>query len=268
MVDPGGPGTHNIKPCTTLGLVDLGDTDGFDVSGIENQLYAFQLSEGTYKRKEITSNGGGVNKFSELADVNVDGVVVNKPHHLVLSDDDTWVPYPVDNWDLDFEIKQPYVSIGRNHALQKIQNSGKLLASYHTRKDLIVVNSDDFGYVIGMKGKKTGTLRLIKEFDFKPPIQGSTIVLDILLSGVPDDFVEVLKGLQIKWPGNLKNKLLRITIKIPVVDPSDQPDPSIEFSLEGVIKRPSLDKISLDFIHIGPLQLKRLRYSPHPVTII
>ena len=32
-------------------LDDLGDVEGFDRSGEEDQLYAFQLSDGVYKEK-------------------------------------------------------------------------------------------------------------------------------------------------------------------------------------------------------------------------
>ena len=50
MVDAGGPGS--VRKCHGVDLVDLDDVEGFDRSGQEDQLYAFQLSDGVYKRKK------------------------------------------------------------------------------------------------------------------------------------------------------------------------------------------------------------------------
>ena len=49
MVDAGGPG--RVRKCNGVALTDLGDVVGFDKSGEEDQLYAFQLSDGVYNRK-------------------------------------------------------------------------------------------------------------------------------------------------------------------------------------------------------------------------
>ena len=50
MVDTGGPGS--VRKCPGVALADLGDVEGFDRSGEEDQFYAFQLSDGVYKRKK------------------------------------------------------------------------------------------------------------------------------------------------------------------------------------------------------------------------
>ena len=52
MVDAGGPGS--VRKCPGVALADLDDVEGFDRSGEEDQLYAFQLSDGVYKRKKST----------------------------------------------------------------------------------------------------------------------------------------------------------------------------------------------------------------------
>ena len=52
MVDAGGPGS--VRKCPWVALADLGDVEEFDRSGEEDQLYAFQLSDGVYKRKKFT----------------------------------------------------------------------------------------------------------------------------------------------------------------------------------------------------------------------
>ena len=70
MSDAGGPGS--ARKCPGLALADLGDTEGFEKDGDENQLYAFQLSDGVYKRKKVvTQEGSGARKLSELSDVDV-----------------------------------------------------------------------------------------------------------------------------------------------------------------------------------------------------
>ena len=50
-------------------MADFGDTEGFGREGKEDRLYAFQLSEGVYKRKEVTLEGVGSQKFGELSDI-------------------------------------------------------------------------------------------------------------------------------------------------------------------------------------------------------
>ena len=48
MVDAGGPGS--VRKCPGVALAELGDVEGFHRRGEENQLYAFQLSDGVYKK--------------------------------------------------------------------------------------------------------------------------------------------------------------------------------------------------------------------------
>ena len=57
MSDAGGPGS--ARKCPGVALADLGDTEGFEKDGEENQLYAFQLSDRVYKRKKVTQAGNG-----------------------------------------------------------------------------------------------------------------------------------------------------------------------------------------------------------------
>ena len=52
MVDAGGPG--RVRKCPGAALADLGDVEGYDRSGEEDQLYAFQLSDGVFKRKKFS----------------------------------------------------------------------------------------------------------------------------------------------------------------------------------------------------------------------
>ena len=52
MVDAGGPGS--VRKCPGVALGDLDDVEKFDRSREEDQLSAFQLSDGVYKRKKST----------------------------------------------------------------------------------------------------------------------------------------------------------------------------------------------------------------------
>ena len=62
MVDAGGP--RSVRKCYGVDLADLGDAEGFGREGKEDRLYAFQLSEGVYKRKDFTLEGVGSQKKS------------------------------------------------------------------------------------------------------------------------------------------------------------------------------------------------------------
>ena len=55
MVDAGGPGS--VRKCSGVALANFGDVEGFDRSGEEDQLYAFQLSDKVYKRKKFAPLG-------------------------------------------------------------------------------------------------------------------------------------------------------------------------------------------------------------------
>ena len=44
----------SVRKCPGAALADFSDVEGFNRSGVENQLYAFQLSDGVYKRKKLT----------------------------------------------------------------------------------------------------------------------------------------------------------------------------------------------------------------------
>ena len=74
MVDAGGP--WSVRKCPGAALADLDDVEGFDRSGEEYQLYAFQLSDGVYKRKKFTpSKGIRSLKFEELSGVDISHAV-------------------------------------------------------------------------------------------------------------------------------------------------------------------------------------------------
>ena len=141
MVDAGGPG--NVRKCSGMALADLGDVEGFDRSGEEDQLYAFQLSDGVYKRKQFTpSEGIRSLKFEELSDVDISHAVTRRLHSLAFTGD-KWVAFadPVQQtgWLIDLKIVSPYVVTGKEHKLRKVVNSGTRLCSFIPEtKDIII----------------------------------------------------------------------------------------------------------------------------------
>ena len=89
MVDAGGP--RSVRKCHGIALADLGDT-GFGQEGKEDRLYAFQLSEGMYKRKEVTLEGEGSQKFGELSDIDTSHAVPKRIHMLAFTGS-KWVTF-------------------------------------------------------------------------------------------------------------------------------------------------------------------------------
>ena len=89
MLYPGGPGS--VRTCHGITLAVFGFTEGFDRSGKEDRLYAFQLSEGVYIRKDVTLEGVGSLTFGELSDLDTSHAVPKKIHTLAFTGS-KWVP--------------------------------------------------------------------------------------------------------------------------------------------------------------------------------
>ena len=116
MVDAGGP--RGVRKCPGAALADLGDVEGFDRSGEADQLYAFQLSDGVYKRKKFTpSEGIRSLKFEELSDV------PRRLHSLALT-----------GYKL-VAFASLYVVTGKEHKLRQMVNSGTQLALFFYPRD-------------------------------------------------------------------------------------------------------------------------------------
>ena len=81
MVDAGGP--VSVRKCSGMALADLDDVEEFDRSGEEDQLYAFQLSDGVYKRKRFIPSDSL--KFEALSDVDISHAVPRRLHSLVFT---------------------------------------------------------------------------------------------------------------------------------------------------------------------------------------
>ena len=118
MSSAGGPGS--VRKCHGTALADLGDT-GFDRDGKEGRLYDLQLSEGVYKRKEVTLGEVGTLKFDELSDVGTSHVIPKRSHTLVFTGS-KWIAFadPVQTvWLIDIHLSPPHVVTGNSIKLGK-----------------------------------------------------------------------------------------------------------------------------------------------------
>ena len=246
-------------------LADLWDTEGFEKGGEEGQLYAFELSDGVYKRKKVTiQEGGGAQKFGELSDVDVSYAVPRWLHTLAFTGS-KWVAFadPVQEtgWMIDIRISSPYVATGQHHKVWKVTNSGTRLCSYIPETRNVVVSKQ---HTLKTSNSREGILKMISEFSpagiigaGKEP--ASTILLEVILGEPPDHLVEILPGFKLKWTSAHAQKELGALIRVRAY-------PQVRFTLNGI--QPDADYLFLDIskIHVGPVKLKRLRFTPADLT--
>ncbi|MEW8317035.1 MAG: hypothetical protein AB2691_00740 [Candidatus Thiodiazotropha sp.] len=266
MADAGGPGS--VRKCPGVALADLGDTEGFGKDGAEDRLYAFQLSEGVYKRKEVTLEGVGSLKFGELSDVDVSQAVARRLHTLAFTGS-RWVafadPAQQAGWLIDINLSSPYVVTGKGHKIRKVVNSGTRLCSLipETRNVIIAEAPDRFSYLLKTGNNRQGALKMVSEF---PPagiiglgLSLSTIVFKIFLGDRPDDFVDVLPGFKLKWPQKHSNKDLGVYTLV-------KETPQVQFTLKDIQHQVDYRLLDLARIYLGPTSLKRLRFTPGELT--
>ena len=159
MDDAGGTGS--VRKCPGVALVDLGDVEGFDRSGEEDQLFVFQLSDGVYKRKQFVLFESL--KFEELSDGIISHAVPRRRHSLAFTGG-KWVafakPLQQTGWLIDLKITSQFVVTGKKHKLRKIVNSGIRLCSYIPETRIIVVSEvPDQSYVLKQAHANGGVLR-------------------------------------------------------------------------------------------------------------
>ena len=202
MGDAGGPGS--ARKCPWVALADLGDTEGFEKGGEEGRLYAFELSNGVYKRKKVTAQeGGGAQKLGELSDVDVSYAVPKWLHQLAFTGS-KWIafadPTQQTGWLIDIRISSPYVATGQHHKVRKVTNSGTRLCSCVPETKNVVISEQ---YTLKTSNSREGILKMVSEFSpagiIGEGIPTSTILLEVILGDPPDDFVEVLPGFKLKW---------------------------------------------------------------------
>ena len=192
MGDAGGPGS--ARKCPGVALADLGNTEGFEKCGEEGRLYAFELSNGVYKRKKVAAQeGGGAQKLGELSGVDVSYAVPKRLRQLAITES-KWIaftdPTQQTGWLIDIRISSPYVASGQHHKVRKVTNSGTRLCSY-VPETKNVVNSEQ--YTLKTSNSREGILKMVSEFSpggiIGAGIPTSTILLEVIIGDPPDDFV-------------------------------------------------------------------------------
>ena len=88
-----------------MALADLGDVEGLDRSGEEDQLYVIQLPDEVYLRTTIIKEGIVPLKLEELSDVDVSHTVPSRLQTIVFIADPAFA-YPVQQtgWLIDLQI--------------------------------------------------------------------------------------------------------------------------------------------------------------------
>ena len=260
MVDAGGPGS--VRKCPGAALADLGDVKGFDRSGEEDQLYAFQLSDGVYKRKKFTpSEGIRSLKFEELSDGDISHAVPKRLYSLAFTGD-KWVAFadPVQQtgWSIDLKIASPYVVTGKEHKLRKVVNSATRLCSFIPETRIIIVSKAPDQKLGTANG---GVLRWSPNSSPPPAsiiglgLSVTTILLEIVLGDEPGDFVDVLSGFKLKWPQKHANQGVGIRIIV-------QETPSGAVHACRCSGEADFHLLNLDKLFSDPVSLKRLRFTP------
>ena len=260
MDDAGGPGS--ARKCPGVALSDLGDTEGFDKGGEEGQLYPFELSDG--KRKKVTTQErGGAQKLGELSDVDKSYAVPRRLHQLAFTGS-KWVafadPTQQTGWLINIRISSPYVH--RNGARTQGSEGDKCqLCSYVPETKNVVVSEQ---YTLKTSNRREGILKMVSEFP-PPGIIGagllptSTSLLEVILGDPPGDFVEVLPGFKLKWTQAHAKKELWAFI-------TRQEHPQVRNTLGGIQHEAEHRFLDISKIHVGPVELKRLRFTPADLT--
>ena len=82
-----------------------------------------------------------------------------------------------------------------------------------------------------------------------------TILIEIVPGDGPDDFFDVLPGFKLKWPP--KYEIQGVGIRIIV-----QETPQVLFTVADIQGEADCYLLKLDKLFIGPVSLKRLRFTP------
>ena len=162
-------------------------------------------------------------------------------------------------WLIDIRISSPYVATGREHKVRKVTNAGTRLCSYVPETKNVVISEQN---TLKTSNSREGILKMVSEFSptgiigaGKEPT--STILLEVILGDPPDDFVDVLPGFMRKKNG----AFIRVRER-----------PLVRFTLGvggwgGWVRNQAEHRfLDISKIHVGPVELKRLRFTPIDLT--
>jgi len=209
------PSTNIVHPIYkySANLDDLENVEGFNVNGIQDQMYAFKLTDdGLYKREPIVEQAGGFN--IEHPDIE------NRRMHLVRNGrDNKWYGLPSKtDWKIDIKMASDKVlTKGDGHVIQKIINSGSVIGSLVPDKNFreltLLKLKDEKYYISSNKGKIILSFKTEFSLDmnFLKLSPGTTLLIDGFIVGETPDYKDFINGLQIKW--GTKNKEFRVIIR-------------------------------------------------------
>ena len=139
-------------------------------------------------------------------------------------------------------------------------NSGTRLCSYIPRPKALLWKKHKTNSGTSLK---QDTLKTVSEFSpagiIGLGLVSSTILLEIFLGDRPDDSVDVLPGFKLKWPQKRANEKNGVRILVKEI-------PEVNLILESIQHQTNYRFLHLDKIHLGPVSLKRLRFTPGELT--
>ena len=199
-----------------------------------------------------------------MSDVNVSYAVPRRLHQLAFTGS-RWVafadPIQETGWMIDIRISSPYVATGQHPKVRKVTNTGTRLCSYVPETKNMVISER---YTLKTSNSREGILKTVSEFSPAGIIRAgkeptSTILLEVILGDPPDGFVEVLSDFKLKSTSAHAQKELGALIR-------RQDRPLVRFTLEGVQHEAEHRFLDISKIHVGPVELKRLRFTLADLT--
>ena len=162
---------------------------------------------------------------------------------------------------IDIRTSSPYVATGQHHKVRKVTNSGTRLCSYISETRNVVVSEQQS---LKTSNSREGILKMISMFSPAGIIGAgkgptSTILFEVILGDPPDDLVEILPGFELKWTSAHAQKELGALIR-------GRDHPQVHFTLDGIQRDADYRFLDISKIHVGPVDLKRLRFTPADLT--
>ena len=139
-------------------------------------------------------------------------------------------------------------------------NAGTRLCSYVPETKNVVISEQS---TLKTSNSREGILKMVSEFSpagiIGAGIPTSTILLEVILGDPPDDFAVVLPGFKLKWTSAHARKELGAFIRA-------QERPVVRFTLGGIQHEAEHHFLDISKIHVGPVELKRLRFTTAGLT--
>ena len=204
--------------------------------GVEDKIYGFKFKNNAYTQEIIKPY-----KLEELSNVEFQDVEPNQSYQLVKNSIGSWFLMKNINWIIDVSVTPKSLFVGKQNRLKKIMNNGTALISYiPNRKNSIYIFEQENNYYIKRNNDVDNStpvfLTALQEFENEKfeINDNSTIVMEIHLLSAPNDFVQLLPGVIIKWTETDENKSCFIFLR--GTNQSGATLSSVTFQIEKPIK--------------------------------